>query len=169
MTAKHTKPRVLAIYPYRKGFSFALFEGVDLLDWGLARIQSKSDDEVLVRVQAFINKYSVSVLATEDGANTRRGIRSRSLVERLIGYARLRGMSNVAVSRQTAFRLFGLDDSATNHDLSLILAEYFAELQQILPPQRRFYDAEDERTNVFRSVAIGSAAMSYVNSKRQAS
>jgi hypothetical protein len=153
-TPQQVQPRVLAIYPYRKGFGFAVFHGVDLVDWGLARIHSKHEEETLVRAQALIDRHQVNILATEDGTNSRRGRSSRRLVERLIGYARLRGLPSMAVSRVAAWEVFGLDGRATNHHLSGLLATYFTELQQILPAKRRFYDSEDARTNVFRAVAI---------------
>jgi hypothetical protein len=154
----HIKSRVLAIYPYRKGFGFAVFSGVDLVDWGLARVYSTHEEEVLIRVQVLIERHQACALATEDGTNSRRGDRSRRLVERMIGYGRLRGLQVMTVSRDVAREVFGLDGRATNHDLSVRLASYFIELQQILPTKRRFYDSEDARTNVFRAVSIAAAA-----------
>ena len=157
--SRDAKPRVLAIYPYLKGFAFAVFIGVDLIDWGLARIYSRADEETLVRVQGLMQKYSVNLLATEDGTNVRRSAWSRDLATKLRREAQRCGLQAVAISPPLVRDTFGLEPSATNHDLCTLLASYFPELQQVLPPKRRFYDPEDARTNVFRAVALAGAVI----------
>jgi hypothetical protein len=150
-----TRPRVLAVYPFRRGFGFAVLEGVTLVDWGIARLHSKNDEELLVRVDDLVSRYQIALLALEDGSNRRRGQDARRRIERLLGFAHLRKLATQTVSRKQAWITLGLADQATNHDMCVLIGSYFEELQPLLPRKRRFFDNEDERTNVFRAVAIG--------------
>ena len=149
--------RILAIDPYRRGFGFAVMEGTRLLDWGLARLFSKKDDELLGRVEALLTRYAPTAFTFEDGSNARRGEAAMRRVNRLISFASLVRIPVTLVSREDVRRAFGIDDQATNHDVATQLTALFPELASLLPQKRKFYDSEDERMNVFRAVALASA------------
>ena len=159
---KRTSPRharILGVYPYRRGFGFAILEDFILIDWGLARLRTRSEEEFRARVESLVHQYRVTGIAVEDSSNRRRSIASLERVESVVSCARRLNLSVNRLSRAAVFSVFGLDPKQTNHTLSRLLSQYFPELDTVLPPPRRFFDNEDERVNVFRAAALAGAAM----------
>ena len=146
--------RVISIYPCHRGFGFAVLEGVRLVDWGIAKLYSKKDEEFLARVERMIDRYHPSHLALEDHTNSRRREGVQKRVNTALGYGKLRGIRTVLVARAEARSAVGLSDRTTNHELALRIAELFPELATNLPRKRRPWESEAERMNVFQAVGL---------------
>jgi Holliday junction resolvasome RuvABC endonuclease subunit len=153
-----THSRILAIDPCTKGFGFAVLEGGNrLIDWGVARLYSKNDEEFLVRVDALINRYKPTAIAVEDVAGTRKGERTAKRVNDLVGYATLLDIERALVSGREAREALGLPYDATKYEVARTIAELFPELKATLPPPRKPWQTEDERMNVFDAVGLAIA------------
>ena len=152
--------RILGIHPYRRGFGFAVIEDFTLLDWGLARVRSKTRDDFVMRIEALVDQYRVTGFAVEDGSNRRRSTNSLAKVAAAIEYSVSAGLTCTRLSRRAVFEVFGFEAAEPNHLVNVLLADYFPDLTPLLPPRRRFFENEDERVNVFRAVALAAAAFS---------
>lgn len=147
--------RVLAIYPFYRGFAFAVIEsGARLVDWGIARVGEKADGEFVARLDALITKYRPTSLAVEDAEHPRRGKTALRRVDRAVGLARLVNIEPVPVSRGEVRRTLSAAIDATRHDIAVLLAEAFPELRPQLPTKRRLWESEDERMKIFDAVSL---------------
>ena len=147
--------RILAIDPSTKGFGFALLEGKGrLIDWGVARLYSNSDEEFVARLDTIIDRYRPSDIVVEDLSHTRRGERAKRRIEAAIGYARLREVHPTLASRGEVRTCLGLGTHATKHEAAIRIVELFPELGMLLPPKRKPWMSEDERMNVFDAVGL---------------
>ena len=155
-TARSTKLlRVLAVDPSPRGFGFAVLEGpARLIDWGVAELYSKDDKELLVRIEAMVDRYRPTVIVLEDTVNTKRRGRGIRRIRAIAHYVRSRRIRVVAVSRshvQAAFKAAG----TTKHNIAVAIVEMFPELEARLPKTRTLWTSEDERMNIFDAVAFG--------------
>lgn len=154
-----THSRILAIDPCTKGFGFAVLEGGNrLIDWGVARLYSKNDEEFLVRVDALINRYKPTAIAVEDVAGTSRGERAAKRINDLIGYAAFLDIERALVSRGEVRVILGLPYDATKYEMAQMIAKLFPELEASLPPPRKLWQTEDKRMNVFDAVGLALGA-----------
>lgn len=150
--------RVLSVYPHHRGFGFAVLEHERLVDWGLARLYSKGNDEFLARVEAMMVKYRPHIIALEDHMNSRRGERAQRLVDTVLGYAKFREVETVLVVQSDVRRILGLQERATIYDVATCLAEAFPELTPLVPPKRRPWQSEAERMKVFQALGLAIVA-----------
>lgn len=150
--------RVLSVFPHHRGFGFAVLEHERLVDWGLARLYSKADDEFVARVEAMIVKYRPHIMALEDHTNSRRGERAQRLVDTALGYAKFRELQPMLVLQRDVRRTLGLRDRATIHDVATRLAEAFPELAPLIPSKRRPWQSEAERMKVFQALGLAIVA-----------
>src|ERR1035437_1478353 len=156
MTSQHhSHARILAIDPCTRGFGFVVLEGGNhLLDWGVARLYSKNDEEFLVRVDALTNRYKPTAIVVEDVAGTRKGERATRRINDLLGYAALLDIERALVSRGEVRVILGLPYDATKYEVARTIAKLFPELAATLPPPRKPWQSEDERMNVYDALSL---------------
>lgn len=151
--------RVLSIDPSTNGFGFAVLEGNDqLIDWGVAKVWSKANRELLARVENFVSRYRPNLIVLEDMNDTRRGTKARNQIVAIARYALARRIAVRFVSRQQVretFRPFGL----TKVDIALAIAKMFPELAPRLPRYRKPWMSEDQRMNIFDATSFALTAL----------
>jgi hypothetical protein len=152
--------RVLAIDPYRRGFGFAVLEGIELIDWGLARLYSRKSEELLVRLDAMIRRYRPTLVCLEDVADDSRRTEATKRIESIVGYVALLDIPRALVSRDEIRVALGLTNRATKFQAAEAVAQSYPELAVLLPRARRPWESENEKVNVFDAVELAlSAAM----------
>lgn len=150
--------RVLAIDPSPRGFGFAVLEGpARLIDWGVAELYSKDDKELLVRIDAMVDRYKPTLVVLEDILKTRRRGRGIRRLCAIADYAHSRRIRLGTVSRLQVQAVFNATGT-TKHDVALMIAKTFPELEPRLPKRRTLWTSEDERMNIFDAVAMALAA-----------
>lgn len=156
----HKHSRILAIDPSTKGFGFAVLElRRRLVDWGSARIWATSEKEFLARVECLVTRYRPVLIVLEDITGRRRSRRNVRRHEVIGTYARSRGLGPRTVTQAEV--LVALDGvGSTKREIALGVAALFPELEVHLPPVRKPWMSEDERTNLFEATALGIAALS---------
>lgn len=151
---KQRYARLLALDPCTKGFGFAVFESSGrLLDWGVARVQSKSDEAFCTRLDAMTDRYAPSLILFEGGIGTRRSLRAVRRLALAGRYAKSHGIDTRAISRADVRARFE-DTGTTKHEIAVAIARLFPELEQYLPPLRKPWMSEDDRMNIFDAVAL---------------
>ncbi|MCU1295177.1 MAG: hypothetical protein JWP08_4027 [Bryobacterales bacterium] len=139
--------RVLGVVPCPKGFGFAVLEnGQRLLDWGVARLYSQSDEEFLDRVESFARRYKITVIAFEATERTRRGVRAKRQLMALTECTRSLQSTRKAIAIDAAQKALNV---TTRKDLANIVANWFPELHQHLPAVRKPWQSEDTRMSMF--------------------
>lgn len=150
--------RILAIDPASKGFGFAVVEGADrLVDWGVARVWTRSELEFVARVDAAITQYRPTVVAFETIPTDRRRARSARRLVALSKYLRDRDTQIAPVSPTQLAKTFP-PPVVTKRQRAETIAVAFPELKAWLPRHRRPWMTEDERMHIFDAAAIAIAA-----------
>ena len=151
--------RTLAIDPTNGGFAFIVLEGPSrLVDWGVARVWSESDKEVLARVEGIVARYSAGLLVVEDPDKSRRGTRARRLIKLLLRTAKAWGIVTCCVSRSAVRQSVGIE-GATKQEIASEIVRYFPELEASLPAPRRPWESENQRMNIFDALALALTAL----------
>jgi len=152
--------RVLAIDPINKGCGFAVLGGPHLLvDWGIkgtSRWPDPRERWCLRQIAELIDFYRPDRLIVEDcvGSRSRRGQRSRHLIERAVELAREKGIPTHRISSAAIRRTFGPAGACTKYKIALAIAGRFPELAWRLPPIRKPWMSEDARMGMFDAVAL---------------
>lgn len=153
----HSFRRVLAIYPTRRHFGFAVLEERGLLvDWGLGRLYSEHDDEFLFRFESLVRRYSPVKLIIDGEINPRRSGRVRRRLDAAATYAGDLGIAVHRITKDALARAF--DGTKTKHQVAQSIALLFPELSGLLPPKRRAATYEAEVMAVFGAVSMLVAA-----------
>lgn len=134
-----------------------MLEGMRLVDWGIAKLYSRNDEEFLSRMEGMIDRYRPSHLALEDNEHSRRGNGAKKRANTAFVLGNLRNIPTIYVGRSELRTFVGLSERATNYELALRIAELFPELATHLPRRRRLWESEAERMNVFQAVALAVA------------
>lgn len=164
---KQPKERILAIDPTHRGFAYALFEGDDLIDWGLSHVaRDKKNEETLERVARLIQTFEPHVFVVEDeeGPGSRRAARVERLLRSLRQLAQGLGIRTYAFSRDAVRGAFADCGAWNKEEIASEVAERYPELQPTLPPHRKIWQSEDHRINVFDAAALG---QTYLEAKRR--
>lgn len=158
----HKTERVLAVDPTSRGFGFVLLESPDkLIDWGVKEVRRDKQRLTLRKVGELIERYHPGVFVVEDFSHSasRRRARARSLIEALGKVARDLNLGVHRVSPAT-IRATLSEETATKHDIAVLLAQRFPELARCLPPQRKPWMSEHHAQAVFDAMALAIAFLS---------
>lgn len=152
---------ILAIAPSTRGFGYAVLEARDtLVDWGGRVASGDKNTQSLAKAEALILQFKPRVLVLEDAAikESRRSLRVRKLIERMVVLARRRKVGVKLLSRKAIARVFFADGCGTKHDIAKVVGERFPdELELRVPPKRRSWESETRRMDFFEAVALGLA------------
>lgn len=149
--------RVLAIYPTHRGFGYAVLEETSLIDWGLARLRQRHNNEFLQRLEGLVEWHAPSLIALERHDGSRRQQHARTCVHMASCYATEHRLPVKNLSRAEVWRQLELSVDATNHDMTRRIAQHFPELAAHVPPKRRLWETETDRTKMFQAVALAFA------------
>ena len=154
--------RVVAIDPITKGFGFAVLDGPKLLvDWGLRGTKPSLNprQRCLREFTKLLERYSPDRVVVEDclDARSRRGKRSRQLIERIIAWADERGVPVRRISRAGLHRAFAAENACNKYKIALAIVRRFPELALRLPPTRKPWMSEAAQMGVFDAVALALA------------
>jgi Holliday junction resolvasome RuvABC endonuclease subunit len=149
---------VLAIYPQRRGFAFAAFEGwLAPVDWGLhdVRIANKNP-ECLRRVSRILALHAPDVVVLQDMTEhgTRRAPRIRELNGLIAEQAETQGVPVHAYSRNRVTECFRYYGGVTKQAIAETIAKHVPALNLYLPPVRKRWMNEHVRMSIFDAAAL---------------
>jgi hypothetical protein len=152
--------RILGVSPCTRGCGFAVLEGGEgLLTWGVAELYSADGAELLVRIDALVERYRPTVLCLESSTKTNRREPARIRLALVSRWAHERRLPVFAITRAGARNVFGLPQTATNHDTAAAVASAFPELEVYLPKKRRLWESERKVLRMFEAVAFAAATI----------
>lgn len=146
--------RLLSIDPSVAGFGFVVIEGGDrLVDWGVARIWSRNDQEFLARIEAMIDRYRPALVVLEDRTESKRRSRTLQRLRLAAAYCATRRIPVGFVSRRSVRQAFG-ESGRTKHEIATAIVMEFPELGTRLPIVRKPWMPEDEQMNIFDALSF---------------
>jgi hypothetical protein len=150
---------VLSIYPFHRGFGFAVLDSErGLVDWGVSRVSAgRKDEELVARLEGLFEWHNPSAVAVENTAETLRGSSAKDLTQKVIGWAFSHRLRVIPISQTDLRGLFS--GSGDQHSIATQIARSLPELEPRLPGRRRAWESVDERMFLFNAVGIGLAAM----------
>jgi len=144
MIERSSATRVLAIDPTTRGFAYVVFEGPDfLLEWGSSQARAgEKNAKCMARIRELVARYDPEVIVLENyegpGSNRRPRVR--------------------------ALRAFAAYGGTTKRSIAVELAKCYPELSPRLPDERKCYESEDERMNLFDAASL---ALTYFERHRR--
>ena len=153
---------MLGIQPTSRGFGYVVFEGsTRLIDWGTHGSSAVGkNDRLLAQIELLLSRYQPDTLVTERTwtGTSRRSPRVRQLVAEI---RRLTGRHLAAcagVTSEQVAQLFADRVQAVNkHEIARAIAEIYPELKPRVPPPRKVWMSQDERTGIFDAAAFALA------------
>ena len=149
--------RILAVAPCSRGFGFALLEQGKLIESGLKTIRGENKNERCIeKIEGIIAQYQPEVLALEDtGAdNSRRMPRIRDLSQSILAVSLRHKVPVAWFTIEEIRKHFFADRDGTKHEVAQNVAKHFPELEDRLPRERRLWDSQDARIDLFHAVAL---------------
>ena len=163
------RQRVLAIYPFSRGFAFAVLEApLTWVDSGTKRVVGRNGAAVWAAVEKLMSQHDAHLLAVERDVSATRSRESLRVLAEVLLAARRAGLSAVRVPDTTVRVTMGLKEKATLYDVAALLSEAFPQLRSQQLNRRQPWEAESERGKVFRAVGIGVGGLALrAQAKRQ--
>ena len=139
--------RVLSVAVATGRVGYAFLVGGKLCDWGLSRKASRSPEQAASQVRQWIAYFRPDVVVTEKvEARTRKGEKTKRLIDAIAAVGRDAKLLDVAVSRIRTFK--------NKYAEAAALAEQFPEIKPWLPRTRRIWDPEPRNTIYFEALAL---------------
>jgi hypothetical protein len=154
---KISTARVLSLDITGRGIAFAYFDGPErLLDFGVTKTRDGSKHAYVECAESLFWRFLPDVLVLEKarrGLGSRRGLRARTVIERIELLALTKTLPVRKVSRAEVNAAFA-GIGKNKHEIALAIARFFPELEDRLPRERKPWMSEDLRANVFDAVSF---------------
>lgn len=164
---------VLAIFPSRIGFGFAVFRGPWVpLDWGQRRVRGTKrgkNKQSLAQVSEIIEWYRPDVIVLEDyaGEGSRRTKRIQELIQDIDALAAEKKIRTYSYSRALIRECFSEFGAWTKQEIAGAIAESLPVFASLVPPVRKIWMAEHPRMNVFDAVSLALTFFYFDNRKKK--
>ncbi|MCJ9430741.1 hypothetical protein [Kordiimonas marina] len=159
---------VLAVYPSRIGFGYALYKGSTLQEWGI-KWAAKDKNKVCVRkFKQLIELSRPDALVLEyipDEIAERRP-RTAELNNALGQIARMNQMKLYRYSRAEIRDAFACHGARTKHAIAKHIGDTTPELQSLVPPPRRLWDPEPDAMTYFSATSLALTYFHFANPER---
>ena len=146
-----TALRVLAIAVAKGRAGYVYLVDGTLKDWQMSAKAVKSTSELVGWVQEIITHLRPDVVVTEDVSRSKKGARTRRLINAAAEIASHNHVLDVCVARPR--------EQANQYEEAAALAERYAEVQALVPPKPKFYQSAPHRLVLFEALALAHAVM----------
>lgn len=158
MRATHKDNLVLALYPFSRGFAFALFEGPKSpIDWGVKEIKEKHrNDKSLEAIKAIVAKYSPVALVIEDTGDRmrRRSSRIKKIYRTLVTFAASQYIDLHRIEQHEVWEYFAAGGALTKYEIAKAIVQKLPGFAHRMPRIRRPWMSADPRQSLFDAVAL---------------
>jgi hypothetical protein len=158
MTAPRKRELVLAIYPYRQGVTYTLFEApLSPVDWSIKKVgDHERNSRSLAIVRRLIEAHHPDVLVLEEyaGSSRKRGDRVMRLNELIRNYALGQAVETHAFARADIAEAFSPAGAKTRHEIARVIAAQIEAFAHRLPPVRKAWMDQDIRMTLFNAASL---------------
>lgn len=151
------KPRALALYPFTRGFGYAVFEGrASAIDWGLKEARKNKNVRSMKSMRELIEFYYPDVVVLEDyaGSGSRRCKRIERLIRDINRFASGRNIRVYRYSRGYVRDVFSDCGVTTKFEIARFISDQFPEFEPRLPRVRKIWMSEDPRMSIFDAASL---------------
>lgn len=139
--------RVLSVAAATGRVGYVYFEGGQPIDWALSHKASRSPKDAARYARKWITLLHPDAVITEKvGRHSRKGAKTRALIEAIANEAARHELHDIAVERVQHF--------ANKYDEAAAYAERFPDLLPLLPPRRRIWDKEPPNITYFEAIVL---------------
>lgn len=152
---------VLAICPYAKRISVAVFEGpLSPIDWVTKEVRGRTLSELaLETAKQFIERYQPDVLVLRSHNRKRESAQHLRRTERLLAtYAATQAIEYERYTREDIRICFGSAGALTRQEIAEVIAAQIAAFSVYLPKPRRPWEQESHSMALFDAASL---AMTY--------
>lgn len=150
--------RVLAISLSTRGFGYAIMERENgLVECGKKRVDADKNAGSLKNIETMIARIEPDCLVLHDvnAKGTYRRDRIKQLHRKVIALAKKRTLKVVKISKTELRELLLNDKNGTKQEMAALMAKRFPEqLALRLPAERKAWDSEDARMDIFDAVGL---------------
>jgi hypothetical protein len=150
------RARLLSLDITSRGIAFAYFDGPErLLDFGVTKTRDGSKHAYVECAESLFWRFLPDLLVLEKtgGKGSRRGVRARTVIQRIELLALTKTLPVRKVSRAEVTAAFS-GIGKNKHEIAVAIARFFPELEDRLPRERKPWMSEDLRANVFDAVSF---------------
>lgn len=148
---------IMAVFPARKGFGYALFEGpMAPVDWGAKETKGNRNYDALQKIARLLDFFHPDLVLLEatDGRGTKKGTRVQKLLDAIKKFLRKKGIKYASFSRQEIRECFSYSDAFSKQEIAEEIASALPEFACRLPAKRRPWQAESYSMMIFDAVAL---------------
>lgn len=153
---RKSRPRVLSIDPWHRGFGFVVLEGpTDPVDWGVKFSRNDHINRGLMNVQMLVTLYKpkVVLLETQSSESRRRSVRLQNFCERIRDLAAVYGIKAIGVRKDDVTAFFAKYGS-TKQEVALAVVQKLPQFSRLYPRRRKPWAGEDHRMQIFDAAAL---------------
>ncbi|MEM7296666.1 MAG: hypothetical protein AAF391_00190 [Bacteroidota bacterium] len=153
----NTEKTVVALDPTSHGYGFVFFDGISkLIDWGHTQIRPNRRKKTLESIASLLGRYNPDVVVIEDwhSPHSRRRGRVKELLRDVADFVSEAKKEIECYSPMEVASSFAPYGQITKYDIAELIAEAYPELISRLPPRRKIWMSEDERTSIFDAAAL---------------
>lgn len=143
--------RVLAIAVAKGRAGYVFLADGKLKDWQMSAKAVSSTSELVGWVQELITNLKPDVVVTEDVTGSKKGSRTRRLIQAAAEIASHNYVLDVCVARPR--------DHANQYEEAAVLAERYPEVRALVPPKPKFFQSAPHRLVLFEALSLGNAVM----------
>ena len=164
---------VLAVFPSRNGFGFAIFRGPwTVLGYGTRGFKAGKNKNThsLEKVAELIEIYRPDVVVLEDyrGEGSRRYERTEHLIRDIGGLARRKRISTSSYSRSMIRQCFSEFGAWTKQEIAEAIGDALPEFKLLVPRPLKIWEKEHARMQVFDAISLIFTYLYFHTKKRQA-
>ena len=141
--------RILSLAFASRHMGFVVAHDVDnLMDWGVKNIPRTDKDIALAKVQKLISHYQPALICIQNikDSECRLGTSIITILSELKTVCAKQNVAFKAVSKRDVRENLELPDNACKQDVAAKVANMYPQLQNLLPPPRKLWEAEGRNT-----------------------
>jgi Holliday junction resolvasome RuvABC endonuclease subunit len=149
--------RIAAFAPSARGFGYCIMEDASILECGYRNARGDKNLNSISKIEKLVKLFQPDIFVLHDmnAKNSRRALRIKVLHLLIEKIAAEQKCEVKHISGTKLRKTLVGDANATKHQMAESLVKKFpVELGEKLPPQRRPWDSEDGRMDIFDAVGL---------------
>lgn len=161
--------KIVALDVRPRNTGFAVFDGPQLLDWGVKTHRKKGGDPGVTaskRIGGLLDLYVPALVVMRQRRTTKVAADRKallSMMQRAKREALRRSIGLRVIPAQTVKQFYGRYECRNKLQVASALAAWYPELARQLPAKRSIWQSEDHRMTVFDAAATGVCFLGGVN------
>ncbi len=147
---------ILALYPNRRGITYALCHDKDLVAYGIKCNYPFSLKKAQQKIKEFIDYYKPDIIITRNISDLKKSQckKTQRVIDLVCNEAKAQKLEVHSYTRTQIKQVFTNFKCKSKFEISKKLMEWFSELKAYEFPKRKSFMTEDYNTGVFDAVSL---------------